>query len=155
MTYNIDYEWDGNWWVASVREVEGCLTQGKSLYQARNRIQEALSGFVDDAEDATIEHHYQIERELRTPLDRALKKKEQAEAQLQEAQMLLLQAAKNLSDEHYPVRDIALLADLSHTRVQQLLEEYERSFSRPGRTPADQLIKSTHNRQRARNGTRR
>lgn len=55
MTYTVDYERDEDgWWVASVREVPGCHTQGHSHPEARARIREALGLFVDDAATATL-----------------------------------------------------------------------------------------------------
>ncbi len=42
-SYRVTYERDeSGWWVASVAGVAGCHTQGRSIQQARRRIQEAL-----------------------------------------------------------------------------------------------------------------
>lgn len=44
MKYTVRYERDEEgWWVARVLEVDGCITQGKSIEQARERIREALA----------------------------------------------------------------------------------------------------------------
>ena len=52
-TYTVTYERDDEgWWVASVREVRGCHTQGRTLGEARRRIRQALSLFVDEAKRA-------------------------------------------------------------------------------------------------------
>src|SRR5262245_3219893 len=49
-TYQVDYERDRTgWWVASVRAVPGCHTQGRTVDEARRRIREALSLFIDNA----------------------------------------------------------------------------------------------------------
>lgn len=54
-TYHVVYRRDeSGWWVASVREVRGCHTQGRTVDQARRRIREALELFVDDAPSATL-----------------------------------------------------------------------------------------------------
>src|SRR5687767_2512437 len=46
-SYRVTYERDpAGWWVAAVREVPGCHTQGRTLAQARRRIREALGLFV-------------------------------------------------------------------------------------------------------------
>lgn len=51
--YGVHYEPAGDgWWLARVPAVDGCLTQGASVAQARERVREALSLFVDDAETA-------------------------------------------------------------------------------------------------------
>ena len=41
-------------WVATVKEVRGCHTQGRTIDQARRRIKEALELFVDHADEAEL-----------------------------------------------------------------------------------------------------
>jgi predicted RNase H-like HicB family nuclease len=54
-SYRVAYERDeSGWWVASVRGVRGCHTQGRTVDEARRRIVEALGLFVDDARRAKI-----------------------------------------------------------------------------------------------------
>lgn len=46
-TYTLLLERDAQgWWVASVREVPGCHTQGRTLRQARARARQALGLYV-------------------------------------------------------------------------------------------------------------
>src|ERR1700693_2616338 len=53
--YHVAYERDeSGWWVASVREVRGCHTQGRTVDEARRRIREAMDLFVDDARSAKL-----------------------------------------------------------------------------------------------------
>src|SRR4051812_19717810 len=53
--YHITYERDeSGWWVASVREVRGCHTQGRTVDEARRRIRKAMDLFVDDARSAQL-----------------------------------------------------------------------------------------------------
>jgi predicted RNase H-like HicB family nuclease len=57
-TYKIDYVRDeSEWWVASIREVPGCHSQGRTIDEARRRVREALALFVDDAKSATLVDH--------------------------------------------------------------------------------------------------
>ena len=52
-TYRVAYERDeSGWWVASVRGIRGCHTQGRTVDEARRRIVEAMDLFVDDARTA-------------------------------------------------------------------------------------------------------
>ena len=61
--YRVAYERDeSGWWVASVRGVRGCHTQGRTVDEARRRIREALALFVDDARKATIADNVSAER---------------------------------------------------------------------------------------------
>ena len=54
-SYRVAYERDeSGWWVATVRGVRGCHTQGRTVDEARRRIREALELFVDDARKARI-----------------------------------------------------------------------------------------------------
>ena len=42
-SYRVAYERDeSGWWVATVRGVRGCHTQGRTVDEARRRIREAL-----------------------------------------------------------------------------------------------------------------
>ena len=53
--YHVTYERDeSGWWVASVRELRGCLTQGQTVDEARCRIRKAMELFVDDARSANL-----------------------------------------------------------------------------------------------------
>jgi predicted RNase H-like HicB family nuclease len=54
-SYRVAYERDeSGWWVATVRGVRGCHTQGRTVDEARRRIREALELFVDNARRAPI-----------------------------------------------------------------------------------------------------
>lgn len=54
-TFTVIYERDeADWWVADVPEVPGCHTQGRTIEQARERILDALSLYVDDAEQILL-----------------------------------------------------------------------------------------------------
>src|SRR5437868_248708 len=54
-TYHVAYERDeSGQWVASVRGVRGCHTQGRTVDEARRRIVEAMELFVDNARSAKI-----------------------------------------------------------------------------------------------------
>ncbi len=54
-TYRVVYERDeSGWWVASVRGLRGCHTQGRTVDEARRRIVEAMELFVDDVRTARI-----------------------------------------------------------------------------------------------------
>ena len=53
--YRVAYERDeSGWWVATVRGVRGCHTQGRTVDEARRRIREALELFVDNARRVPI-----------------------------------------------------------------------------------------------------
>lgn len=58
-TYKIIYELGNDgWWIVSAKDVEGCHSQGKSIEEARTRIREALSLWIDNAETAELEESF-------------------------------------------------------------------------------------------------
>src|SRR5438046_10037742 len=70
-TYTVSYERDeGGWWVATVVEVRGCRTQGRTIAQARSRIREALGLFVDNSERAALVERVKLGAEARRALAR-------------------------------------------------------------------------------------
>ncbi|MEZ4270157.1 MAG: type II toxin-antitoxin system HicB family antitoxin [Myxococcota bacterium] len=124
-TYNVRYEIDeAGWWVASVSDVAGCHTQGRSLKTVRERIREALSVCVDDADDATLNEVYAIPNKAALSLTRRAKTaKQRAEVAQEQAQALLRDAVLQLTACKLSHRDMAVLLGLSQQRVTQLVKE--------------------------------
>lgn len=61
-TFTVSYERDEEgWWVADVPDVPGCHTQGRTIEQARERILDALTLYVDDTD------HILLHEEARLP----------------------------------------------------------------------------------------
>src|SRR5215212_9998810 len=53
--YYVVYKRDkAGYWVASVRNVRGCHTQGRTVDEARRRIREALALFVTDVRSSKL-----------------------------------------------------------------------------------------------------
>lgn len=119
--YTVRYERDEHgWWVASVRSVKGCHTQGRSIAQARERIREALGLFVKDAKRAELDEEFRLPTELRKVVDRTAAARARAENQEVLASRMLKDAAKVLEKEGVSVRDAGQLLALSHQRISQL-----------------------------------
>lgn len=121
--YTVRYERDETqWWLASVTGVEGCHTQGRTIDQARRRIREALSLFVDDASEADLVDEIVLPRNARTLLNRVRSTRRRAEEERAKLQSTTAEAAHLLTEElGVSVRDAGELLGLSHQRVQQLL----------------------------------
>lgn len=124
--YTVRYELDpdSGWWVATVPEVAGCLTQGKSLRQAESRIREALALCLgDEAAEAA-----ELERDIRLPPDlkRAVQRLSSSAAELRKVERAKSAAAvaavKALTEAGFSLRDQAELLELSHQRVAQIAE---------------------------------
>lgn len=121
-TYEVVYERDDDgWWAASVPSVRGCRTQGRSLAQARERIREALSLFVKDAQRAELRDKIVLPAEFRRQVDRQLRLRQA----LEEEQRLLQQSTqgtvRQLVKRGLSVRDVGELLGLSHQRVHQII----------------------------------
>jgi predicted RNase H-like HicB family nuclease len=70
-TYHVAYDRDeSGWWVASVREVRGCHTQGRTVDEARRRIRKAMELFVDDARSAKLVDNVKLPAPLKLELSR-------------------------------------------------------------------------------------
>lgn len=121
--YRVRYEKDETgWWVAVVKEVRGCHTQGRTIEQARRRIREALGLFVDHAEDVELIDDVVLPANARTLLKRVLSTRKRAEEEAIKLQNTTAEAAEVLTkDLGVSVRDAGELLGLSHQRVHQLL----------------------------------
>ena len=124
-TYRVAYERDDSgWWVASVRGVRGCHTQGRTVDEARRRIVEALALFVDNARQATIVD----EVKLPTGAARAVRAfatlRKKADEEDRRAALAARRAVRVLRGGRLKMsaRDAARLLGLSHQRVHQLTQ---------------------------------
>lgn len=123
-TYVVVYELDERgWWVASVPEVPGCHTQGRSIAQARERVREALGLFRKGAGRVRFEEDVRLPaqaRRLITELERARQKAEAAHDLEQE--LVRKVAAFVTGRVGLSLRDTGELLGLSHQRVQQVVQ---------------------------------
>jgi predicted RNase H-like HicB family nuclease len=122
-TYKTVFELDeGGWWLARVPSIHGCHTQGKTLDQARRRLREALSLWVDGAEHEAFDEDVRLPRVYKTAIARSRRARQRAEEERALAQEETTNAARSLVDElGVGLRDAGELLGLSHQRVQQLV----------------------------------
>jgi predicted RNase H-like HicB family nuclease len=110
-------------WLAHVVEVPGCHTHGRTLDQARRRLREALSLWVDAGEAELVEE-IRLPSRARESLQRSRAARLRAEQERTTAANAVREAARTLVDElHLGLRDTGELLGLSHQRVQQLVRE--------------------------------
>jgi predicted RNase H-like HicB family nuclease len=122
-TYKVTYERDEDgWWVAAVKHVQGCHTQGRTLAQARQRIREALELFIDNAKTVRLIDDVKLPQPARQVLRRCQSARKRVKELESESLQLTQQAARTLTKElALSVRDAGDLLGLSHQRVHQLL----------------------------------
>jgi predicted RNase H-like HicB family nuclease len=134
-TYQVDLERDEQgWWVASVPAVPGAHTQGRSIAQAMNRIREALSVWVTGAESADLVSAVHLPASARTAVRRAATARERAQRAEDEASGVLRDTIDELTrQESLSTRDVAVLLELSPSRVDQLKHARAKSATSPPR----------------------
>ena len=109
-------------WIARVPSIRGCHTHGRTLEQARRRIREALSLWVDDAESADLVEDIRLPARVRTAISRSRAARRQAVRERERARSALEEAARTLvEDVGLGLRDSGELLEISHQRVQQLV----------------------------------
>ena len=136
-TYRIAYERDeSGWWVASVRGLRGCHTQGRTVDEARRRIVEAMELFVADARHAKIVDDVKLPSGAAKALRTYASLRKKADEEDRRAAQAARRAVRVLRGGRLRMsaRDAARLLGLSHQRVHQLTQdEAERSTGmRPG-----------------------
>ena len=109
-------------WIAWVPSIRGCHTYGLTLQSARERIREALSLWVDDAETAELNEQIRLPAPIRQTIRSATSARANADRASRVARDKLDRAVRELVRAGYSYRDIASLLGLSHQRIGQLVE---------------------------------
>jgi len=121
-TFTVEFERiDDGWWLARVKEIEGCLTQGRTIEQARERIREALEVSLDDPRKARgARFRERFPPKLTRMVGRARGARARAHRAKRQAQVELRTVVHELKQMGVSMRDAAELLGISHQRVQQL-----------------------------------
>ena len=121
--YHVVYERDeAGYWVASVREVRGCRTQGRTVDEARRRIREALGLFVVDAAAAELIDRLKLPATALKAIRAYATLRKRAEQEDRRAAIAARRAVRLLRGGRLKMsaRDAARLLGVSHQRVHQL-----------------------------------
>ena len=125
-TYHVAYDRDeSGWWVASVRELRGCHTQGRTVDEARRRIVEAMELFIDNARSAKIVDDVKLPAAAKKAIRAYTTLRRRAEQEDRRAALAARRAVKTLRGGRLKMsaRDAARVLGLSHQRVHQLAQE--------------------------------
>jgi predicted RNase H-like HicB family nuclease len=145
------YEQDENGaWNVHVAERPGALTYGRSLAQARRRIQDVLPLFWDEPDELEWVEEVHLPGEAASALQAALEARERADLAQSEADKATRLAVEVLSRLGLSMRDAAALVGLSHQRIAQIAKS-SNSRRRPSaglgsaqtRTAAEQATRRT------------
>jgi predicted RNase H-like HicB family nuclease len=124
--YRVVYERDeSGWWVASVKGMRGCHTQGRTVDEARRRIREALELFVDGARKATLVDDVKLPRDAAQAVRAYASLRKKADLEDRRAALAARRAVRVLRAGRLKMsaRDAARLLGLSHQRVHQLAQD--------------------------------
>ena len=125
-TYSVVYERDeAGWWVATVKGIAGCHSQGRSIEQTRSRVLEALELALPEGRRFRIQETMKLPPRAQQVLARREAAQKQLAADEARARELTRRAVTTLvRDLSLSVRDAGALLGLSHQRVQQLVTEH-------------------------------
>lgn len=124
--YHVAYQRDeSGWWVASVREVRGCHTQGRTVDEARRRIREAMELFVDDAQSAKVVDDVKLPALAAKAIRAYATLRKRADQEGRRAAIAARRAVRLLQGGKLKMsaRDAARVLGISHQRVHQLAHE--------------------------------
>lgn len=125
-TYHVAYERDeSGWWVASVRELRGCHTQGRTVDEARRRIREAMGLFITNARTAKIVDDIKLPEGAKKAISAYAKLRRKADDEDRRAAAAARRAVRVLRGGRLKMsaRDAAEFLGLSHQRIHQLAHE--------------------------------
>lgn len=122
--YTVTYERDAETglWVAVIDRAQGasCVTQGRSIGEARKRIREALALYLDDdaaAEAAVLEDDVKLPAKVKQAVAKALRAREAARVAQEQAMSASEASARELAAAGVSTRDAAELLGVSHQAV--------------------------------------
>jgi predicted RNase H-like HicB family nuclease len=124
--YHVAYARDeSGWWVASVREVRGCHTQGRTVDEARRRIREAMELFVNDARSAKLVDDVKLPTTAAKAIRAYAALRKRADQDDRRAAIAARRAVRLLQGGKLKMsaRDAARVLGISHQRVHQLAHE--------------------------------
>lgn len=107
-------------WIVRVPSVRGCHTYGRTVEQARSRLDEVLRLFDVDPRSVVLVDDVRLPRRLLEAVRRARRSRARAEAQSSAAGADLRAAASALERAGLSRRDAGHLLGVSRQRVQQL-----------------------------------
>lgn len=123
--YNVDCEWDETgWWVVTMRELDGAVTQSRRLDQVPGDVAEVIRLLTGEGPDAYDLH---VEARVAGPVGdeaaRAAELRAASDRMSREAREATAQVVGELRSAGLSMRDVGSLVGVSYQRVQQLSKE--------------------------------
>jgi predicted RNase H-like HicB family nuclease len=111
-------------WVVTVTEYPGCITQGRSIHEARSHVREALEALIGIRRAKAVKWV----DDVRLPYEvlRLVQENKRARAKARQAEDVVSQSTRKVTREFkklgLSVRDSGALLGLSHNAVQKILK---------------------------------
>lgn len=139
-TYKVVYERDEDgWWIATMPEVQGVHSNGRTIDEARRRVRQALGAMWDDDKAADAA---ELVDDIRLPSQEKLAIKQfkiaaaAHEASRRVAHDALVSAVWTLTKtQKMSLRDVGSLVGVSHQKVKLLLAEAPKPATKKRSTP--------------------
>lgn len=112
---------EDGWWTATIPSVPGCLTQGRTLVQASERIRKALALAVDGAESAKLEADVELPEATSAAVREAKRWRELARM----AKRVERDAAIGLARLRMSLRDVAFVLGTSVSQVYRVVNSQD------------------------------
>lgn len=124
MTYRVVLERDESGsWIARIPSVPGCHSHGRSLVEARRRVREALSLWIEDFDSTELVDDVRLPRDALAAVRRSSRSRVRLAEARSDATTAAADAVTRLVGElGLGVRDAAYLLGVSFQRVQQVAE---------------------------------
>ena len=131
-TYQVECEWDATgWWVVTVPEVAGAVTQCKRLDKVRHDVGEVLE-LLTGKKPGTyqLDIHTSVPGQAGELAAKALGLRAEVEQLTSLVATTTSSAVVKLSESGFSMRDIGQLVGVSHQRVDQILKTTKRASAR-------------------------
>jgi predicted RNase H-like HicB family nuclease len=124
VTYDLDVD---GFWTAKIPEIPGCISDGRSIAEARRNIREAIECCIDvlsehDASTAELIDDVHLPRTLQKPVNKVNKLRAQLDEQSESLTKQMIDTITLLETSGLSTRDIGYLLHMSHQRIHQLVE---------------------------------
>jgi len=123
-TYTAVCRRSGRWWAVSISELKGVHTQARRLDQVPDMARDAIALMLDVN---PVEVEVTVEPEMPARVEDALAARRAAREAEEVAERATAEAAKQLLDEGYTIRDAGRLLGLSPQRISQIAPRGPRS----------------------------
>jgi predicted RNase H-like HicB family nuclease len=122
-SYTVSAERHGDWWAITIDELRGVFSQARRLTQVESMARDAIALLLEVPTDS---FDLSVREKLTPDAERLVLAAKEARAAAIAHQEVASErsraAARTLTEQGLPQRDIGRLLDLSHQRVAQLLE---------------------------------